>query len=41
VTRISGTSQAGLSVVRVEFSYGMLSTLAAVDVQNAVGPGTP
>ncbi len=46
VTRISGTSQAGLSVVRVEFDYGMLATLAAVDVQNAVGrvrrdlPGT-
>jgi hydrophobe/amphiphile efflux-1 (HAE1) family protein len=37
ITRISGTSQAGLSVVRVEFDYGRLATLAAVDVQNAVG----
>lgn len=37
VIRISGTSQADLSVVRVEFSYGMSSSLAAVDVQNAVG----
>jgi multidrug efflux pump subunit AcrB len=37
VRRISSTSQAGLSVVQVEFSYGLLSALAAVDVQNAVG----
>ena len=37
VVRISSTSQAGLSVVRVEFQYGISSSLAAVDVQNAVG----
>lgn len=37
VRRISSTSQAGLSVVRVEFRYGLLSALAAVDVQNALG----
>jgi multidrug efflux pump subunit AcrB len=35
--RISGSSQAGLSVVRIEFRYGVPSALAAVDVQNAVG----
>jgi hydrophobe/amphiphile efflux-1 (HAE1) family protein len=37
VRRISSTSQAGLSVVQAEFRYGLLSALAAVDVQNAVG----
>lgn len=37
VRRISSTSQAGLSVVRVEFRYSLLSALAAVDVQNALG----
>jgi hydrophobe/amphiphile efflux-1 (HAE1) family protein len=37
VRRISSTSQAGLAVVQVEFRYGLLSALAAVDVQNAVG----
>lgn len=37
VRRISSTSQAGLSVVRVEFRYGLPSALAAVDVQNALG----
>jgi hydrophobe/amphiphile efflux-1 (HAE1) family protein len=37
VIRISSTSQAGLSVVRVEFQYGISSSLAAVDVQSAVG----
>ena len=37
VVRISSTSQAGLSVVRVEFQYGISSALAAVDVQSAVG----
>jgi CzcA family heavy metal efflux pump len=37
VRRISSTSQAGLSVVQVEFRYGLLPALAAVDVQNAVG----
>lgn len=37
VQRISSTSQAGLSVVQVEFRYGLLSALAAVDVQNAIG----
>jgi CzcA family heavy metal efflux pump len=36
-TRIAGTSQTGLSVVRVEFDYVTTSALAAVDVQNAVG----
>lgn len=37
VTRISSTSQIGLSVVSVEFDFSMTSTLAAVDVQNAIG----
>ncbi|WP_019593502.1 efflux RND transporter permease subunit [Thioalkalivibrio sp. ALM2T] len=37
VTRISSSSQTGLSVARVEFDYGITSALAAVDVQNAVG----
>jgi multidrug efflux pump subunit AcrB len=37
VRRISSTSQAGLSVVRVEFRYGLPAALAAVEVQNAIG----
>lgn len=37
VVNISSSSQAGLSVMRIEFSYGMLAALATVDVQNAVG----
>ncbi|WP_018868711.1 MULTISPECIES: efflux RND transporter permease subunit [unclassified Thioalkalivibrio] len=37
VTRISSSSQTGLSVARVEFDYGITSAFAAVDVQNAVG----
>lgn len=37
IRSISATSQTGLSVVRVEFSYDTPSALAAVDVQNAIG----
>ncbi|QKT03949.1 efflux RND transporter permease subunit [Ectothiorhodospiraceae bacterium 2226] len=36
VVRIASSSQAGLSVVRVEFVYGREAALAAVDVQNAI-----
>ncbi len=34
--RISSTSQAGLSVVRMEFAYGRDAALAGVEVQNAI-----
>ena len=37
VINLSSSSQAGLSVVRVEFAYGILAALASVDVQNAIG----
>ncbi|MQL53455.1 MMPL family transporter [Desulfofundulus thermobenzoicus] len=37
VTKISSSSQEGLSVVRVEFNYAKDVDQAAVDVQNAIG----
>lgn len=37
LTRLSSTSQVGLSVVRAEFGFETTSALAAVDVQNAIG----
>ena len=37
VVNLSSSSQAGLSVIKVEFQYGMSATLATVDVQNAIG----
>lgn len=37
ITRISSSSQIGLSVVRAEFDFETTSALAAVDVQNAIG----
>jgi len=36
VTRVSSTSQSGLSLVSVEFRYGHSEDIAAVDAQNAV-----
>ncbi len=36
VSRISGTSQDGLSLVEIEFAYTTSSALAAIDVQNAI-----
>ena len=44
VARITSTSQTGLSVVKVEFHYGIPVGEAAVDVQNAIdriGSGLP
>jgi HAE1 family hydrophobic/amphiphilic exporter-1 len=37
MTRIRSSSQTGLSVIRVEFAFDRSSSLAAVDVQNAIG----